>query len=489
MYDIHRPKPISAFVQRVWPRVDADQPGETFMAGKWVAFPWLCRILSLGILILNAYRIKWLTVIFVFVYFALDIGLHWVLKYASYDRRRIAYPMALCACFTLFSLIATMFGQGIIEATYAARQLADDEYKTKYAEFKIERASYETWAAGQEQIRERREERQIRKDQARERADREAARKARAALALLRESGRTVAVSDIASEGSEETDRSDQGEPRKAPVEPKAPEETAAQFLARWLFWMKVVQFGDLAWIAVGLSWLLFASIELNIKEKPHRESPSNLPVEVSPSLSPEDAAMMLFLLRWEQQKSGEEISFGEVSPEESGRLEVSPSAEREEEMDPDPLETLEMISFPANNLSTGETVSHALRAEISALVSQKIAERDFWDAISFPAHEVSVGETMVSEVTSNSLPEGDSEGTFTICGGDFKLKQKRKNEKPMGFDLRYAHPAPGIKRDVCYVNQTLGLEIIGADVAGQRAIVDRLRKEKETPLRLVASA
>lgn len=69
--------------------------------------------------------------------------------------------------------------------------------------------------------------------------------------------------------------------------------------------------------------------------------------------------------------------------------------------------------------------------------------------------------------------PEPTKTGLVPVADGAFKLKQKYKHDKPMGFDLRRAHPKPGQGVYVAYLSQQEGERLMTASLSEQHRIIE----------------
>lgn len=480
-------------------RQEIERPGETFQIAKGQVLPRLVLGLSVGILILNVKQMGWWGLAFAPLYLGLHQGFTWLLRYTNHGSRAIAHPMNAAVFLMLVCLSLTFFGQMAVEGTYSRRQQIDAEYAAELAAFHAEQADYDRWVEKREAAAERRADAKIRTEDIRRQAAASAERQANSLLALVRETGRPVrGVKLSLPQGADVTKEEVPAgaSDRKAPVRPIGPKETAIQFYGRWLFKLKLAQFGDLGVMLGAFCWLLFASTIVNHKSRQKlvsdtdqtlvamvmtdRETLANIPEwreplfpppPVEPVLSQNQAEAVIEQDREEQPTTThhEEKTMVVSLPDHGG------SAEIEVGETPSLPETEEPISSDSESVTAQpiEVIDYReSETDIRAEEAEKVAE------ITHHGHhdaEIMVGDRGgLAEIEPTTETEKPTT-IFLICDGQYKLRLRADG----GFDLWKVKPKKGEKRDIGYIKKALGRQILDSESAEQWNLVEPILIKK----------
>lgn len=457
-------------------KVEVERPGETFMIAKERLLPHLVAAESVGILILNVKQMGAWGLAFAPLYLMVHLGFKWLLRYTNHGNRFVAHSMNAAVLLMLVALSGTFFGQMAVEAVHSRKIEADVEYKEKRESWKAEQADYDKWLEKREQASLTREEQRTKTAEEQRRANEETTKNTRALLALARKTKQTVKlppaqqVAEVA-QGGDQTPAAD----RRPPAEPPSPGETAIQFYGRWLFILKLAQFGDLGILLLAVGVMLFGSTGVNEKSRQllvseedrqlvpfvmtDPESLSNLPNwrPVAPlPCSLESAKNDDSQVNTPDQKSGEEI--GDVT----------------EDWGSPQLEGLPHL----NEQAPPEAPPGEEEVEIEEVVTPDKSQE---------TERGSQGEPIIeSQGEKDGSPQSPPGALFEICGGAYRLKRKMKNGKPAGFDLRHGQGASHQTRDICYVGEAKGQQIIGSDLDTQQRLVEEILERKRGGLRQV---
>jgi len=504
-YTPKRPTPIGWIKQIISPRETEptiERPGEIYSEGR-SELPALIARLSVGIVAIGAYRLPWLFVcILAIIYWCVHGLSRTFARYMDHGSRRLALSMSLTVWALILWQVVTLGGQAAIEVVYLSKKGEEMGYTAQKVAYPTELENFWKDERSRESAWKEREAARTEREKARRAANLEATRQTRTLLALSRENkGAKINVSVSAGEGNPETP--EVFITRLPPAPPVPPADGADAFMARWAFRLKVWQLVEFGVGVVGLLLLLVFRLPVNARGQlvvspedrallplvnGDRDTLSNLPSWRSPSLPIVVNEESVFVTIHEDQESGEEVKFREPAregleapcpveslPETPLSLPNSTSYLAEFE------QWLGNISYQANKLQQGATISPLMQAEISAIIAQKIKENAFWQYISNAANKLDIRES--AEILSapcnvNPFPEteiqGADKGIFEICAGDYKLKQKRKDGKPAGFDIRDRED-----NYTGYIGQKAGEVLKSGSEEEQRAQVQRIKNKR----------
>lgn len=506
-----RPTPIHWIRQIIEPREPEppkiERPGEVYADARYDLPALICR-LSIGIVVLAAFRLPWIFVgILAVIYWCIHGLSKTFARYMDHGDFTLSLSMSLVVWALIAWQVVTLGGQAAVEVVYRLKIDEEAGYVSQKAAYPADLEKFWKDENARQNAWREREAARAEREKVRQAASAETTKQVRALLALSK-SNKDVKINGSVRAGEGNPEPPEEFKARMPPTPPVPPAYSAAGFLARWALRLKIWQLIEFGVAVVGLFLLVVRRVWVNHRGRVRivsqedrellplvngdRATLSNLQSWRSPSLLLDDSEKPDSPSEMPDQESreeGESREAPESSLEAPCPVEMLPEAPLSL---PDSTSYLTEwqewkanISHQANKLRAGDSLTPWMHAEMSAIRIQKAKESAFWNVITNAANKLNAeagnrepATVSGSPACANTLPEteiqGVNMGITVICGGDYKLKQKRKDGKPAGFDIRDRSD-----EYTGYTGQKAGETLMLLSEDAQRAEVQKIKNKR----------
>lgn len=496
--------------------IEPERPGEIF-SGARRELPRLIAKLSIGIVGVGAFRMPWVFVAILAILYVCVHGLSKIFaRYMEHGASRLSYPMTICVCALIGWQVVTLGGQATMEVIYRMKVDEDAEYQRKVAAHSGVVAQFQAEEKTREDAWKEREKGRQEREKLRLAGNEQSNRRARTLLTLSRENKGVKVSGSIAAEETP-AEAPEVFIPRPLPVLEPGPTETAPQFLTKWALVLKIWQLLEFGVALLGLASLALLRISLNRKGREMlvavqdrellplvtttRETLQMLPewrTPVPPSLPVVEVETAVIQPKTAIEESGEG-AFSQKLDEPPSLVEIVRLCETPCEMEPVIVESETAICLEVEALEDCEksaadcaTLRDESATEVAAVEPLAIAipEPEILGIVEIADCE-KVAQSLSDEPEvcekSESLNEtaesAQSKDPFLLCDGAYRLTQKLKAGKPAGFDLRRVSPKEKERRDIGYLGQSRGENLVNASPTEQVKLVAAIIADKERPV------